>query len=171
MKLVFRAQCGVQGCGDARRLFLGRSTKAVTQARAGSVASASLRVGLPLGLGPGVQTAGWSDLPPGPEALLAQEDPAVPFMELLGPMGAWSRAGRLRGELASGSCRSPPGQGARGALGAEQLSVPRSPLTSEASSEARGREALWAGHTLVSHPRLSFWPAQCTGGRVSPEKQ
>lgn len=123
MKLVFRAQRGVQGRGDVRRPFLGSSTKAVKQARAGSLASASLGVGLPLDLGQGVQTAGRSGLPRGPEALLAQADPAVPFTELLGHMGAWSGAGSLQGELASGSCRSPPGQGAQGALGAEKLTA------------------------------------------------
>ena len=123
MKLVFRAQHRVQGLGDTRRRFLRSSTKAVKQARAGSLVSASLGVDLPLDLGQGVQTAERSDLPRGPEALLAQADPAVPFMELLGHVGAWSGAGSLRGELASRVVQDTAWPGSPGSPRAEKLTA------------------------------------------------
>ena len=124
-----------------------RETAVPREEREGGVAGSCWLIGVCLSgwiclwdLGPGVQTAGRSDLPWGPEALLAQADPAVPFMELSGHVGA-----------RSGGRQASRGAGLQGCGGARLAREPRDPLGAEkrralslcpdpeVSSEARGR--------------------------------
>lgn len=167
MKLVFRAQHGVQGRGDMRRPFLGRSTKAVKQAQAGSLASVSQG---------GSASGVWdreSRQQDGVTSLGAQRrswpspDPALPFMEILGHVGAWSGGRQAsRGAGLQGCGEACLAREPRDLLGAEKLRAlslcpdPEHPLKPGSGAALGG----------TAHPclplRLVLWPSQCIGGWV-----
>ena len=167
VKLVFRAQHGVQGCGDMRQPFVGRSAKAVKQAQAGSLASVSQ----------GGSASGIRGRQPrqqdGVTSLGAQRR-SWPRQSLLCPSwnfrvtrGPGVGAGRLRGELASRVVEGPAWPGSPGTHSGQRSSGPspsaltlRRPLKPGAGAALGGR----------AHPclplRLVLWSAQSTGGWV-----
>lgn len=144
--------------GDGRSLGGARS---VTQARAGSLASVSFRVGLPLVWDRESRQQG------GVTSLRAQRGnsgPGGPYRAFHGAVGSQGPGGRQAArELASRVVQEPAWPGSPGSPRVEKL-CPPSPLTSEASSEARGRGSSWRAHPFVSHFRCPFGQPSAQGG-------